>query len=168
MTAVRLQESAEAIGPRATSRERPGGSHNSGRAELVGRGSTAAALPRTMKPTGRVLVQRLLQLEHGASSDRSIGTHPVARRTCDRAWLRVKANGGAAGTDGMTIAQFPAFARQYWPGASFTPLSRHLSPGAGAAGVHPQTQRGPASPGHPNGPGPCYPTGHRAGADPAL
>jgi len=67
-----------------------------------------------MKPIGRVPEQRLLQLEHGASS-----TDLLERILCPenlrRAWLRVKANGGAAGADGMTIAQFPAFARQYWP-----------------------------------------------------
>src|SRR3974377_1317956 len=68
-----------------------------------------------MKPTGRVPVQRLLQLEQGASS-----TDLLERILCPKnlrqAWLRVKANGGAAvGADGMTIAQFPAFARQYWP-----------------------------------------------------
>ena len=67
-----------------------------------------------MKPTGRVPVQRLLQLEHGASS-----TDLLERILCPKnvrqAWLRVKANGGAAGADGMTIAQFPAFARQHWP-----------------------------------------------------
>ena len=83
------------------------------RPELVSGGSTAAALPETMKPSGRVIAQRLLQLEHGASSE------DLLERILDpgnmkKAWLRVKANGGAAGADGMTIAQFPAFARQHW------------------------------------------------------
>jgi RNA-directed DNA polymerase len=67
-----------------------------------------------MKPTGRVHVQRLLQLEHGASST-DLLEHILGPENLRQAWLRVKANGGAAGADGTTIAQFPAFVRQYWP-----------------------------------------------------
>jgi RNA-directed DNA polymerase len=66
-----------------------------------------------MKPTGRVIAQRLLQLEHGASSE-DLLERILSPENLQSAWLRVKANGGAAGADGMTIAQFPAFARQYW------------------------------------------------------
>jgi RNA-directed DNA polymerase len=66
-----------------------------------------------MKPSGRVIAQRLLQLEHGASSE-DLLERILLPENLQQAWLRVKANGGAAGVDGMTIAQFPAFARQHW------------------------------------------------------
>jgi hypothetical protein len=49
-----------------------------------------------------------------------------------------------------------------------TPHGRHLSSGAGAPGVYPQTQRGLASHGHPDGPGPCHSAGGRASVDPDL
>jgi len=90
-----------------------GRTHNSGRAELVSRGSTATALPETMKPSGRVIAQRLLQLEHGTSSE-DLLERILSPENLQAAWLRVKANGGGAGVDGMSIAQFPDFARQYW------------------------------------------------------
>ena len=37
------------------------------------------------------------------------------RASLQRAWKQVKANGGAPGIDGMTVEEFPAFARAHWP-----------------------------------------------------
>jgi len=51
--------------------------------------------------------------KHGSASD-DLLEQVLSRENMLRAWKRVKANGGAPGSDGMTIAAFPAFARQHW------------------------------------------------------
>ena len=66
-----------------------------------------------MTPSGRVSTQRRAEHEHGTPSD-DLLERILCPENLQKAWLRVKANGGAGGVDGMTIAQFPAFARQYW------------------------------------------------------
>ncbi len=83
------------------------------RPKLDSRGSTAPSLPQTTKPSGGVCAQRVTEQKHGTSSG-DLLERILCRENLLQAWHRVKANGGAAGVDGMTIAQFPAFARQYW------------------------------------------------------
>ena len=104
MAAVRAQESAEGIVVRLAPRRRP---------KLVSWGSTAPPLPETTKPSGRVSAQRVAEHKHGTPSN-DLLERILDPGNLQQAWLRVKANGGAAGVDGMTITQFPAFARQYW------------------------------------------------------
>ena len=66
-----------------------------------------------MRPSGRVPAPRVTEHEHGTSSG-DLLERILSRENLLRAGRRVKANRGVAGVDGMTIAQFPAFARQHW------------------------------------------------------
>jgi len=49
-----------------------------------------------------------------ALSDDLMG-RALAPENLRKAWHQVKANHGAPGVDGMTIEEFPAFAREHWP-----------------------------------------------------
>ena len=53
--------------------------------------------------------------KHGAIQEESMMERVVAPENLEAAWQRVKANAGAPGVDGMTVAAFPAFCREHWP-----------------------------------------------------
>jgi RNA-directed DNA polymerase len=53
--------------------------------------------------------------KHGSPQERTLIEQILEPENLARAWKRVKANQGAPGIDGMTVADFPAFAREQWP-----------------------------------------------------
>jgi RNA-directed DNA polymerase len=53
--------------------------------------------------------------KNGAPRKRTIIEEILEPENLAAAWKRVKANKGAPGIDGMTVGDFPAFARGHWP-----------------------------------------------------
>ena len=69
-------------------------------------------------PTGGVGRDRFFDLRRAAMQPalrEDLLERVLDSANVQRAWKQVKANGGAAGVDGLTIEAFPAFARTQWP-----------------------------------------------------
>ncbi len=87
----------------------PDGLTQARRTKLVGTAETAASLPPTMKPTGGVGGQRTPAAEKDCGQEDERWQRIWSPENLNAAWQRVRANGGAAGVDGMSIAAFPAY-----------------------------------------------------------
>jgi len=104
---VNQQKSAEAILANATQDGRLGEGPN-----IVGQGGAFGLFSDVTNLTGGADTGRVVMKP---ALENTLMARVLEPENVRRAWKRVKANRGAPGVDDITVDDFPAFARHYWP-----------------------------------------------------
>ncbi len=104
-------EAIEALQRRKTEpTDRPNRNGSPRRLQLKVAGTATARSRPATKPTGQVSTRH--DSEEPARTE-GLLEQAIASENRQRAWQQVRANQGAAGIDGMSVKQFPEFAREH-------------------------------------------------------